>query len=65
MDKQKALVICDVNQQAINCFQRDMEGFGTIEVASNGYEAVQSSVSVPGQLKHKDNEFDYILRTWS
>lgn len=50
MDKEKALVICDVNQQAINSFQRDMEGFGPIEVVSNGYQAVQSSVSAPGKL---------------
>lgn len=47
MDKRKVLLICDVSQQAIDRFQADMESFGPIEVVSNGYEAVKSSVSGP------------------
>lgn len=45
LDKSLTFYICDVNQEAIKRFKSELDGYGPIEVAQNGAEAVQVAVS--------------------
>lgn len=45
IDKDTTLVVCDVNPEAIDKFKSEMSDHGPIEVAKNGFEAVQKAVS--------------------
>lgn len=45
MDKDQTLYICDVSDQAIQKFQKELDGQGPIEVVNTGAEAVKSAVS--------------------
>ena len=45
MGGDKTLLICDVSEEAIAKFQKQMEGKGPIKVVKNGAEAAQQSVN--------------------
>ena len=45
MGPEKTLLICDVSEEAIAKFQKQMDGKGPIKVVKNGFEAVQQAVS--------------------
>ena len=45
MGSEKTLLICDVSEEAIAKFQKQMDGKGPIKVVKNGFEAVQQAVS--------------------
>jgi hypothetical protein len=64
MGKEKKLLICDVNQKAIDMFCQGAEGQGPVEVVSNGFEAAKTAV---GQAPHDlDGRTKLIClqRTW-
>jgi len=44
MGEDKTLLICDVSEEAIAKFQKQMEGKGPIRVVKDGFEAVQQAV---------------------
>ena len=48
MGSDKTLLICDVSEEAIAKFQKQMEGKGPIKVAKNGSECAQQSVRETG-----------------
>ncbi len=41
------LVVCDVNQEAVDRFRAEVTDHGPIEVARNGFEAIQKAVRQP------------------
>jgi len=41
-----ALLICDVNHDAVHRFQTQMIDTGPVRIVSNGFEAVQQAVSL-------------------
>lgn len=45
LSPENTLLICDVNQEAISRFQKQIEGKGPVKVVSSGFEAVQAAVS--------------------
>ena len=45
MGSDKTLLVCDVSEEAIAKFQKQLEGKGPIQVVKNGFEAVQQAVS--------------------
>lgn len=48
--KETTLVVCDVNQEAIDRFKAENSDHGPIEVAKNGFEAVQKAVSALAEI---------------
>ena len=44
LDKGRKLIVCDVSKEAIDKFQKETEGQGPVEVASNGAECVKTAV---------------------
>lgn len=47
VNRDTTLVVCDVNQEAIDRFRAEVMDHGPIEVARNGFEAIQKAVSQP------------------
>lgn len=45
MKAEDTLLICDVSQDAISRFQKQMDGSGPIEVVKSGHDAVKAAVS--------------------
>jgi 3-hydroxyisobutyrate/3-hydroxypropionate dehydrogenase len=41
---EKTLLICDVNTEAIDKFQKEVEGKGPVRVVKNGFEAAKAAV---------------------
>jgi 3-hydroxyisobutyrate/3-hydroxypropionate dehydrogenase len=52
LGQDKTLLICDVSEEAIAKFQKQMEGKGPIKVVKNGFEAAQEAVSQPKSISH-------------
>ena len=44
IDSSKTLLICDVSEDALSKFEKQMEGKGPIRRVKNGFEAVQQAV---------------------
>ncbi len=45
LSQDKTLLICDVSEEAIAKFQKQMAGEGPVKAVKNGFEAVQQAVS--------------------
>jgi hypothetical protein len=43
------LLICDVNEDAISKFQKQVEEKGPVKVISNGFEAANAAVKTPSE----------------
>lgn len=44
ISKDKTLLMCDVNQEAITGFRQETEGQGPVNVAASGAECVKAAV---------------------
>jgi len=43
--KETTLIVCDLNQEAIDRFKTESSDHGPIEIVKNGFEAIQKAVS--------------------
>lgn len=44
LDRDKLLLVCDVNSEALERFRTETEGQGPVEVVRNGFEAAKKAV---------------------
>lgn len=44
LGREKTLLVCDVNKDALNRFKLETERYGPVEIISNGFEAAKAAV---------------------
>ncbi|RYP65710.1 hypothetical protein DL771_008155 [Monosporascus sp. 5C6A] len=54
LGREKTLLICDVNAEALSSFQKEMDGKGPIGKVENGFEAVKAANTVITMLPGSD-----------
>lgn len=62
IDSSKTLLICDVSEEALSKFEKQMEGKGPVKRVKNGFEAVQQAVCTSVYLQVLRDGDDNILR---